>query len=428
MAATPQLVREELVTRAILQITGLNATAFSGNSNPTTLWQRMMAGGPDVFPLYRELLEKDWELAHAYETRKLLLLAREWKVQPAAEAGRAREIADEAARFLDAIPQFDWMLWEILDAIGFGYKVLEIIWEIRPEGIRAARVIARPQELFRFGALSEPQTGELRLARFPGGEGQPVPPAKFIVATHQPRDGDRRGLPLLRRAFWPSWIKRNVLPLWLRFLERGRGTTVVKYPSSADEAEQQLALDAARAIAQSVYAAVPEGFTLLAEALGSTRQFQAEDFNTLIGVLDAGISRIFLGQSLATRGQEQGRGAFALGEVHFDVLMEFTRQDGRIVEQVVNEQLLEPWLRWTFGEQALGRDLRPWWTVDKSPPKDLTRLLDRLTKARALGMEIPRGWAHEQTQIPQAEEGEEVLAPETATILPGLDLGPQEET
>jgi len=407
--ATPD--QRELVTRQILWISGLNAQAFSGAQNPSTIYRLMVDGSPSVFPYYREVEEKDTAIASAIETRKILARARDAKVQGAdPDNGEAKRYAEGLAEFLEAIPNFRQARRELLAAPAYGYKVLEILWSVAPEGIRA-KLIGRPQEIFRFGRLTEPQIGELLLSSFPGGEGAPVPASKFIVATHQPRDGDRRGLPLLRRLFWPSWFKRNVLRLHLGFLEKGNGTVVVKYNPGASDTEKDKALAAARAIALELATAVPEGFALVTEALQTTRTRDANDFRALFDYFDMEMTRLILGQTLSTRGQEQGVGTQALGAVHQALLWEYIADDLADEEEAWNEQLCAPWLLWTYGPRALERDVRPYWRVAKQPPKDRMAELSLLEKARNLGARVPELEVYEKGGIRQADAGEAVLPP-----------------
>ena len=357
----------------------------------------MIDGATSVFPLYRELEEKDTAIASSLATRRALVLAREAKVQSAdAASGEARRLSDAAAEFLDRIPNSRFALWELLDAPAYGYAVAEILWRVTEGRVEAEKIVGRPQEMFRFAESFDPQSGELRYLPGPGQSSQPVPPEKFLVSTFQPRHGDRRGRPLLRRLFWPSWFKRNVLRLHLKFLEKGNGTVVVKFPTGAGEAEKQQALEAAEGIAEELFLAVPENFQLMTEALETTRSREGTDFRELVDYLDAEMTRIVLSQTLTTRGAEQQSGTHALGEIHQDILFELIRQDAGELETVMNEQLLQPWLVWTFGPQALERAVRPWWTLDKMPPRDTH------TRRRAVGRRAIPGTSNFRELCPRA--------------------------
>jgi len=433
MSTTPQIVgkpeTKELVTSTILRVTGLNAQAFSGALNPSSIYTQMVSGYPSVFPYYREVREKDTAIISALETRRILALAREERVisaDPSKDTGPAAQYADALKQFLDSIPGFRRARKELLSAPAYGYSVTEIGWKVntgpapvgRPDRATGAagaigvdKLTGRPQELFSFGALTDPQTGELRLSNFVGGQGVIVPPFKFLVASADAENGDRRGQPLLRRLFWASWFKRNVLRLHLHYLEKGPGTVVVKHPSSASPEEKTKALEAAMAIAEEIAVSVPETFNIMTEALQTTRTRDANDFRSLADYMDAEMTRIILGQTLTTRGAEQGRGTQALGSVHENLLFEVIRNDLADLEDVINEQLCLPWLRWTFGEQALDRTVRPYWRTEKDPPKDTSAALDQLAKARNLGARIAERTVYEEGQIEEPEESEDLLPP-----------------
>jgi hypothetical protein len=130
----------ELVTGEILRNTGLNATALSGTSNPSSVYQMMLSGSPAAMPLYRALEEKDTAINSALAMRRALVLGRDRNIESAnRDDGQAQLYADEAARFLADIAGFRTALWEMLDAPAYGFAVAEILWRIDPQGIRAGR-------------------------------------------------------------------------------------------------------------------------------------------------------------------------------------------------------------------------------------------------------------------------------------------------
>ena len=418
----------EIVSAAILRNTGLNAQAFSGLSNPSTIYTMMVNASPSIFPYYRELEEKDTAIGSALNTRRILALARQWRVvsgDPNQQRGPAAQYADGLKQFLDSIPNFEDAVEELLDAPGYDYVAMEILWEIDQSGftpgsprrgpgrplIGVKDIIGRPQELFSFGDPIDPQTGELRLSTYAGGRGVIVPPNKFLVNIYRRRNGDKRGQPLLRRLFWPSWFKRNVLRIHLHYLDKGPGTVAVTYPSGATDDDKTKALEVAAAIQSEMYAALSENLKVVPELLQTTRTRNAEDFRSLGDSMDAEMTRMILGQTLSTRGSEQARGTNALGEVHLQTMWQYVRRDLIGVENCINEQLCKPWLEWNYGPAALDRAVRPYWRTEKEPPKDANQELDRLSKARAMGAAIAERTVYETGQIDAPEEGEKLLPP-----------------
>jgi phage gp29-like protein len=255
--------------------------------------------------------------------------------------------------------------------------------------------------------------------------GEEVPPEKFLVSTFKPRHGDRRGLPLLRRLFWASWFKRQGLRLDLQFLEKGQGTIAVQYPQTADEGEKSKALEVAEAIANEVAVAVPASMQVMDSLLSGTRRREGKDYQLMTDYFDSEMTRMILGQTLTTRGSEQQRGTQALGEVHQNLLIEFVKRDAGDLSTVIDEQLLTPWLRWTFGDVALDRAFRPYFVIDCEPEEDVLNQAKILQAARGL-VDVPLAEAYRRLQIPEPEEGEALVHASVIPVeLTGLGGGPQ---
>ncbi len=403
----------ELVTKdAIGRTSGVNVAAFTGDVNPSTTYRRLVMKGTDAYPIFRELEEKDSTISSSLQTRRALVLARSAQVISADEnSDEANRIAEETARFLDDIPAktFRNGLWELLHAPGMGYSAVEIFWDIIGSDVRVVDLRGIPQEWIRFGTDNRVQTGD-PLLTVGGGLSQlfPIPKEKLLLNIFQPKNGDQRGTPLLLRMFWNSHFKRRAEVLDLRFLEKSEGTVTVEY---GDVGEKERALAAAELVMEESAVAIPKGFPV--NVLEAVRSRDGNDYKALIDYLDAENTRIMLSQTLTSRGQEGGKGTQALGNVHLEILWQIVKADAQDLEDVVNDQLLSPWLKWTFGDKGVDRDFRPTWTIDKEPPSDLAAVALLLRDARALGLEIPSAFAREKLGIPVPEEGEETLSSPT---------------
>lgn len=401
---------KELVAQEVLRVIMLSAQTFSGELDPSSLYHLMVLNSPNVYPFYREIEAKDTAIASALDMRRLLVLARQGTVRAANEnEGQSQKYADGLKQFLNAIPKFNFAKWELLDAPSYGMGVVEIMWGADGGRVWVNKLVGRPQELFRFNKLWYPQTGDLLLANTVGGEGLPVPPSKFLVASYKPRAGDRRGLPILRDLFWPSWFKRQTLRLHLKFLEKGQGTVAVQYPATASTVEQGKAQQAAYAIANDIAVAVPEGFTVLEHLLTTTRTRDASDFRSMVDYFDAEMTRRILGQTLTTHGSENSRGSQALGVIHEEMMFEIVRNDAQDIEDVINEQLCAPWLMWTFGPAALTDALRPRYVIEKEPPKDAQASLSLIQSANNM-VDVLKSEVYEAAQLTPPDKTDEVVA------------------
>ena len=401
-----QPVTGEVVSPAVLAGVGVNPIAFSGADNPSIAWRLMLADSPAAFPLYRDLEEKDGQISSALETRKDGVLCRERKIIARTGTAADERRADFARAVLAAIPNFENILYELLDAAGHGLAVAEILWEQEGSTVFIRDIKPRPQELFSFGPVGKPQTGALRFShesRVASPESRLLPAHKFLVYSFRPRHGNRRGRPLLRRVFWASWFKRQDLKFWLKFIEKGTGSVVVRYPQGAGEQDKQRALEAAEAINAETAVAIPENFQIVSELLETARTGSTDVFLALADQLcNNEIARVILGQTLTQRAGEDGRGSRALGEVHQQVRFEKVTADARDLMAVINDQLL----RWLFLFN-FGPDLRaPRWTISLDPPADLRQRIEIDERLAHLGVPLPLSHLQRTYSIPALQPGE----------------------
>jgi len=404
-----QPVTDELVTSDVLAAVGLNAVAFAGADNPSAAWRLMISDSAAAFPLYRDLEEKDGQVSSALETRKDGVLRRERKIVAASSTAGDEHRAAFAREVFAAIPHFENILYELLDAVGYGFTVAEILWEQDGSTVFILDIKPRPQELFSFGPFGRPQVGPLQFshgARVAGHGPRPLPPHKFLVNSFRPRHGNRRGRPLLRRIFWPSWFKRQDLKFWLKFIEKGAGSVVVRYPQGATDQDKQRALEAAEAINSETAVAIPENFQIVSELLQAARAGDSSIFLSLADQLcNNEIARVILGQTLTQRAGEDGRGSRALGEIHQEVRFEKVAADARDLMSVINDQLL----RWLFLFN-FGPDVRPpKWTLQLDPPEDLRQRIEIDERLARLGAPLPLSYLQRTYSIPSPSSNESVL-------------------
>ncbi|MFQ5926173.1 MAG: DUF935 family protein [Terriglobia bacterium] len=428
-------VTDELITTDVLATVGVNLTPFAGSDQPSLAWRQMVSDAQAAFALYRDIEEKDGQVSSALETRKDGVLRRERKVVAASSSAADEARAAFAREVLAAIPNFENILYELLDAVSYGVAIAEILWEQEGSRVFIRDLRPRPQELFAFGEPGKPQTGPLRFAHRPAlrspaerdeGGSRLLPEHKFLVYTFRPRHGNRRGRPLLRRVFWPSWFKRQDLKFWLKFIEKGTGSIVVRYPAGSTDADKQRALEAAEAINAETAVAIPENFQIVSELLEASRAGSTDIFLTLADQLaNNEIARVILGETLTQRGSESG-GSRALGEIHQQVRFEKIAADARDLMAVINDHLLRWLFLFNFGPDVP----RPRWTISLDPPEDLRSRIAIDERLARLGLPIPLTYAQRTYSIPAPAPEEATLASANTLSNPAplSGAGPTEES
>ena len=288
-------------------------------------------------------IEKD---SHAYsvlQTRYLSIVGKEWEIIPAdkgkgpgrpAKNTREQQIADFVAGVFENA-NFDQMRSELLQAILYGYYVIEVLWDVNAEGkIVVKKFVGKHPRRFCFTTRRE-----LRLIT-PEAlvEGIPVPGRKFIIFQWGDSDNPY-GKGLGQKLWWPAWFKKHGIKFWLIFLEKyGMPTTVGKYPAGTPKEKQDELLSAIKAIQTASAIKIPDG--MLVELLEATRQGHVT-YETLCEYMDKQISKAVLGQTLTS---DTGNvGSLAMAQVHNVVRQDLMEADADLLDACLNETVIK-WL------------------------------------------------------------------------------------
>ncbi len=392
--------------------------AFGGAADPLRVWQTMVSGERTAIEYYRELEAKDDTVADAVEEMKRSVLKRNLAVVPVDENNSAAaDIAGFIQTQFDNLTSWRNTLEAILDAPFYGYSIAEKVFDISAGQVSLLDIRDCPQELFSFNSPLLPQTGQLRLHRQSGSyDGELMPESKFIVWSSRMRAGDRRGRPLLKEVYWPSWFNRNVIRFWLRLTERGPGTAVTEYQNGATQQAKDQALAAAEALVNQVAMAVEEGFVIRDEFLKVARSQDPAAYAQLSDRMESKIIRRIVGSTLTSKGSDDGKGTQALGKVHQDTKEERSVEYTLQLESILNQQLVQQLVLWNFGPDAPMVKVR----LDKSDEEDLGARITVDATAQQMGTEIPESYMRNKYGIPAPKAGENVIVRSTAPTMPTL--------
>jgi len=295
-------------------------------------------------------------------------------------AALEREALALVRRALGGLDDLRGALLALLDALGKGVAIVEVMWRVEPDGaVMPAALVPRWPGRFRFDELGQPRRADMGDPL----EGAPLPARKFVVATFAGQQrGQAPGLGLAARAYWYSWFKRNNVKAWALYNERfGSPTVVARYPVGADDAERRRLLDVVDAVRQDAGVAMPEDVRL--ELLEATRGGSAETYRQLCEWCNDEISKIVLGQTLTT-GEGRRSGSLALGQVHDAIRHEYIAADAALLEAAVAQLI-----RWVV-DFNLGEDVAaPRWTIDTAPADRLEQ--DARLDRELIGLGLPLG-------------------------------------
>jgi phage gp29-like protein len=375
-----------------------NTFAFGGSRNPSEIWAAMSYNMPQAMAFYRELEDKDEDVANCLDSLKLSVLERDRSVLPAPgdESSQAKDVKEFVEAELGKL-DFHAILDCVLDAAGYGFSVQEQIFDVSNGQATLLDIRDCPQELFLFGNRFHPQVGSLQLLDNPyASEGAPVPEQKFMVFSYRMRGRNRMGRPLLKSVFWPSWFKRNMQRLWLQYAEKGPGTAVVRYNDADSDSERKKAVSLAQAMIENTAVAMPKTMEYDAELLKIARSQNPQVYENYYRAMQYSIARRVLGETLTSFGNEGGKGSNAQGQTHADTLDKRSVEMCRSLQSVINRQLVQPLVLWNFGPDAP----MPVWQFDLEEAEDLQLRLTIDSGLQRMGKKFTVGYIADRFDTP----------------------------
>ncbi|MEP9350581.1 DUF935 domain-containing protein [Xanthobacter sp. KR7-225] len=369
--------------------------------------------------LAEDIEERDAHYAAVLGTRKRQVSQIPVTVEAASDAPEHVAHADLVREWL-AEGVLDAALFDLLDAIGKGFSVLEIAWDPTPARIVPRSLTWRDQRWFTVDEIS---LDEVMLYEGIGKE--PLAPERFLVHRHKSKSGLTIRSGLARVASWAWMYKAFTARDWAIFVQNyGQPVRVGRYGASAAEHEKDILWRAVANIAGDCAAIIPDSMKIEFIELKNAAD-GSELYEKRADWLDKQISKLVLGQTATT---DASPGSHAAGRTHRLVQEDLERADARLVSATLNAQLVHLMVALNFGPQQKYPKLligRP----DELPIGDIVNAIDKLGP---LGLEVEESQILDRLGLTEAAEGEEVRkiggrpkpAEPAPQILPGLPGGP----
>lgn len=358
--------------------------------------------------LYQDMEEKDGHMLAEMGKRRRALTTIPWSVMPprnptAAEKAEAAWL-DEVVR---DIPDFEDLLFDLMDAIGKGFSNIEIDWARYGSEWLPQAFNYREASWFQL----DPDTRtELRL-RDGSMAGQPLNPFGWITHIHKAKSGYIARGGLYRVLAWPYMFKQYSVRDLAEFLEiYGLPLRVGTYHSGATDDEKRVLMRAVMNIGHSAAGIIPEGMKIEFEEAANGGQ---EPFDWMVSWCEKTASKAILGGTLTS--QADGKSSTnALGNVHNEVRHDLLKSDARQVASTLRQYLLHPLLALNKSGQRDPRRM-PQFVFDVMDPDDFGVYSEAIPKLVTAGLPIPASWAYEKLNIPVPQKGEVVLGVPAST-------------
>lgn len=403
--------RPELLEIAVAQIHDKYSSYPSNGLTPVKLAQIFReADAGDVMrqmELFEEMEEKDTHLFSQLQTRKNAVTGLDYEVIPFSDEEQDKVIAEFVKQEIEAIENLEDIMTDLLDAIGKGIAVSEILWEY-DEGRTAIKDIKwrHPKrffwdsdDIFKVVTKENPQ-------------GIEIPQSKFIIHRYKARSGHPSRAGVLRVVAWMYLFKNYDIKDWVSFCEVfGMPLRLGKYNPSASEEDKMALMRALVQIGTDAAGIIPDGTEI--EFKESNKSTSINVYESLARYCDEQMSKAILGQTLTS---DSGGGSYAQSKTHNEVRHDLTVADCKSLAATLRRDLIRPLVYFNFGE-----DKRiPYLRFDAEEAGDQKETADIYKSLICdIGLKIPTSHIYKKFSIPKPEAGEEVATPPTQAAAPG---------
>ncbi len=403
---TRELTREQ----AAPTLTGIrsiwNATMASGLT-PQRLATLLMAASDGDHHAYltlaEEMEERDLHYAAELGKRKLAVSRLPITVESATDATSDKELA-ESVRTLIKGTGFRALLKDLLDAIGKGFSVVEILWATGNQW-QPQRYEWRDPRFFQFDQVTR---REIRLRdERDSFNGLELAPYKFLTHIHHGKSGLPIRGGIARLAAWAFMCKGYGVKDWLAFAEVfGMPLRLGKYGPSAKDEEIRILKMAVANLGIDAAAVFPESMQVeLVEA--GNKGGSADFFERLANYFDNQVSKGILGQTASSSGTP---GKLGNEELQAEVRDDIRDDDAEALEETLNRDLVRPFIDLNFGPQAQYPEIQ----LRAIPPEDVAALVLAVEKLVPLGLRVEQSVMRDKLGLPDPDpkaKPEDLLQP-----------------
>lgn len=282
------------------------------------------------YSILRDLMS-DPHLIAAIQQRKMQVMQMGWEV----ENTENEELKIEILEMLRRLP-LQQIMNEILNAIYYGFVVMEIVWKIEGGKYVPAHIKAKPQEWFIFTKDSE-----LRLRKRINGnyifeEGEKLPKYKFLLIQNQPSYSNPYGEKILSKCYWPVILKREAMEFWQLMVERfGMPYIVGRSSIGSTPQEREELLEELEKMAEDLITVIDADKTI--ELIENPKYEAGELYDKLLNFYNSEISKAVLTVTLTT---DVGKvGSYKAADIHREMLSYIGVSDKKLVEKAINDTI-----------------------------------------------------------------------------------------
>lgn len=348
--------------------------------------------------LFEEIEEKDPHMFSLMQTRKNTVLGLDWEVIPYSDDTKDQEIASFVGDILYNLQDFEDALLDLLDAIGKGFSVTEIMWQIIDSKAVPVALKWRHQKKFCYDDLDN-----LRLLTEENmSTGIEIPLNKFIINKYRARSGSASRAGVYRVCVWMYLFKNYTVKDWIAFAEvYGMPIRLGKYEQGTTKEEKDALLQAVLQIGSDAAGIISKGTEIeFIEAMKA----DGEVFENLARFCNTEMSKAILGQTLSSDIGDGG--SYAASKTHAEVRQDILEGDCKGLSKTIRRDLIRPLVLFNFGDDSR----LPYVKFHFEKPEDQEKEAEKYKTLAEIGLPISTEHIYEKFGIPKPTAGQETLS------------------
>jgi phage gp29-like protein len=355
-------------------------------------------GDADAYlELAEQMEEKDLHYLGVLGTRKRSVSQLPITVVAASSAKEDEADAQMVRDFLER-DTIEAELFDMLDSVGKGYSVTEMIWNTHVQPWEIVRLENRDQRWFEFDRTD----GRTLLLKGAGGP-QPLHSGKYIIHNSPAKTGLPIRSGLARPVAWAYIFRNFAMKDWSRFNEAyGMPLRVGKYEPGTDEANVRKILRALIGMSADFAAAFPKSADVEFIKAGEGGDAQ---FEKMCLYHEGQISKAVLGQTGTTDSAPGGLGSGAQASTHKEVAEDIERSDAKQAAASLNRDLVRPLIMFNRGV----RRRYPRIFIGRPEEADVEQFMKAADQGVKLGVPIAVSTWRKGTGMAEPKDGEELL-------------------
>jgi phage gp29-like protein len=349
--------------------------------------------------MFEEMEEKDTHLFSQLQTRKNAVTGLDFEILPFSDEEHDKRICDFVKREIESIESIDEIFMDLLDAIGKGFAINEIMWAVEDNKVVIKEIKNRHQKKFfwDYKDIFKVMTEEYPM-------GIELPKNKFIMHRYKARSGHTSRAGLLRVVAWMYLFKNYDVKDWVSFCETfGMPLRLGKYNTATSPEDKAALMEALVRLGTDAAGIISDDTEI--EFKESAKTTSVNVYEALAEFCNREMSKAILGQTLTS---DSGGGSYAQSKTHNEVRHDLTVADCKALAQTIRRDLIKPLVLFNFSESKRIPKVKFACEVPEDAEKNANTYSILI---KDIGLKISHKHLYEKFGIPKPEEGEEVVVP-----------------